>query len=122
MILTVEEILEANDLPEETLSIPEWGGEVVVRGLSRGEAWAAREEGRRDGDFDMLAFELNVFLHGVVNPKFSKKHFGQLKCKSQAAMERVTNKILAMSNAGSLGEVTQEVVDEAEKSFRDEQA
>jgi len=34
-ILTAEQLLAADDLPEETLPIPEWGGEVVLRGLTR---------------------------------------------------------------------------------------
>lgn len=33
-ILTRDQILEAVDLPIETVSVPEWGGEVMVRGLT----------------------------------------------------------------------------------------
>lgn len=32
--LTKEQILEANDLPTEEVSVPEWGGDVLVRGLN----------------------------------------------------------------------------------------
>ena len=41
-ILTREQILAIDDLPEETISVSEWGGDIVVRGLTRGEAHAAR--------------------------------------------------------------------------------
>ena len=33
-ILTRDQILQANDIITETVSVPEWGGEVLVRGLS----------------------------------------------------------------------------------------
>jgi len=34
MILTKEQILSAQDLKTEIVFIPEWGGDVIVRGLS----------------------------------------------------------------------------------------
>ena len=35
--LTREQILQAPDLPREVVAIPEWGGEVLVRGLTGAE-------------------------------------------------------------------------------------
>ena len=34
MALTREQILEADDLPTESLDVPEWGGEVLIRALN----------------------------------------------------------------------------------------
>ncbi len=34
MILTRDEILRHAELPKQTVSVPEWGGEVVVRGMT----------------------------------------------------------------------------------------
>lgn len=36
-LLTATEILSANDLPQELVEVPEWGGSVYVRGLSGSE-------------------------------------------------------------------------------------
>lgn len=33
-LLTRDDILSSNDLPRELISVPEWGGDVYVRGLS----------------------------------------------------------------------------------------
>jgi hypothetical protein len=33
-ILTRDQILSAQDLPTETVAVPEWGGDVLVRGLT----------------------------------------------------------------------------------------
>lgn len=35
--LTRDEILQAQDLPQEKVDVPEWGGEVLVRGLTGAE-------------------------------------------------------------------------------------
>lgn len=43
-ILTRDQILRVDDLPRETVPVPEWGGEVVVRTLSGAER-AAMVEG-----------------------------------------------------------------------------
>lgn len=32
--LSADEILSADDLPRETVSVPEWGGDVLVQGMS----------------------------------------------------------------------------------------
>jgi hypothetical protein len=47
MPLTKDEILGADDLKRETVDIPEWGGEVLLREL-RGRERDAFEEGSLD--------------------------------------------------------------------------
>ena len=34
MILSADQILQADDLPKETVEVPEWGGDVIVRTLT----------------------------------------------------------------------------------------
>ena len=36
-LLTRDEILKAQDLPTERVAVPEWGGELLVRGLTGAE-------------------------------------------------------------------------------------
>ncbi len=36
-MLSREAIIEAKDLPQEVVDVPEWGGEVLVRGMSSAE-------------------------------------------------------------------------------------
>lgn len=42
-MLSKADILKSDDLPRATVSVPEWGGEVMVRGLTGSErdAWEA---------------------------------------------------------------------------------
>ena len=119
-ILTIDEVLDSNDLQQETLFVPEWGGEIVLRGMTRGEAFAARKAALKDGDTaDMLVYDMMVLLHGVVEPKLTKSHFDKLKGKSAGAIERITSRIMQLSSVTAAGNVSQKAVDEAEKSFRE---
>ena len=57
--LTKEQILTADDLPRETVEVPEWGGEVLVKaltGLERHELieqYAAAQKVNADEPFDI---------------------------------------------------------------------
>lgn len=44
MALSRDAILQANDLPRETVPVPEWGGDVIVRGLTGTERDAYEAE------------------------------------------------------------------------------
>lgn len=56
-MLSIDQISAALDLPTETVSVPEWGGDVKLRTLTASErdAWEAAMLSRRDeetGDLD----------------------------------------------------------------------
>ena len=56
-MLTIDQISAAADLPVETIPVPEWGGNVIIRTLmaSERDAWEAAMLTRRDeatGDLD----------------------------------------------------------------------
>lgn len=98
--LTVDQILEAADLPVEVVDVPEWGGKVKVQGLSRAaydniarqaEVTVAptgpgqQATTKRDDD----KFSDLLFLACVVEPKFTEVHIPALRGKSMAALNRV---------------------------------
>jgi len=99
-ILSVEQILGADDIPSEIVEVPEWGGEVKVRGLSR----AAFEKIGKASEVilaptgpgqspvtsrDEAKFSEQLFLACVVEPQFSEEHLEALRDKSMAALNRV---------------------------------
>ena len=51
MILSKDQILAARDIATETVSVPEWGGEVIVRGMTGTDrdAFEASVVNMRDG-------------------------------------------------------------------------
>lgn len=109
-LLTREQILQAADLKEEIVECPEWGGAVKVRSLTLGQRVRLLEQAARDGKVDDLRFVSLTFIEGVSEPKLDMGDYMELAKKSNAAINRVTNRILALSGVGPLA------LDEAEKN------
>ena len=104
-LLSVEDILRASDIKEETVDVPEWGGSVRVRSFTKAQAQSIRERAtlqrdtrdKKAGTLDINHMELLMFIEGVVEPKFSEGHLLTLKEKSAAAIERVNRAIARLS-------------------------
>jgi hypothetical protein len=98
--LSVEQILAADDIPSEVVDVPEWGGKVKVKGLTRGAfdrvnkaseiVIPATGPGQRPTtQRDEGKFAEMLFLECVVEPKFNEEHIAALADKSVAALNRV---------------------------------
>lgn len=112
-LLTVDEILTAPDLTEKRVEVPEWGGSVKVRSLTKGQQHAIRQAARRsDGEIDSDYVEILMFVEGVIEPRFDLKQAALLKDKNAGAVDRVLAVILEISG------MTPKAVKEAEKRFR----
>ena len=96
-MLTKEQILKAEDLPTETVLVPEWGGEVIVRTVSGTEKDAheakSLQDGGKDGKFDLVNFRARLCAMVMVDEKgkrlFSQSEIKLLGAKSAKALDRV---------------------------------
>lgn len=117
-ILTRDQILQANDIITETVPVPEWGGEVLVRGLSGSE-----RDGFEDATLEQKGKSRRVNLANVrarlcalsivdENGKrmFSDEDVRALGRKSAAALDRV------FSAAQRLSGLSDEDVEELAKN------
>lgn len=117
-ILTRDAILQAQDLPSEQVPVPEWGGEVLVRGLTGAERDAFEQSiaEQKGGSVKMNLQNVRAKLVAltVVNEEgeriFSDKDAGLLGKKSAAALNRV------FEVAQKLSGLTPEDVDELTKN------
>jgi hypothetical protein len=99
MYLTKEQILEQSGLPEEDVSVPEWGGVVRVRGLSGDELdeYQASNITRANGKAQPLirGMRARLVVRCVVDERgqrlFTEKDVGELGRISGAALDRVFN-------------------------------
>lgn len=96
-ILSVEDILSAEDLPSETVPVPEWGGAVTIRGFSKAREFAIRQEAMGADGLDEERFEMLLFINGVVEPQFSVDQLEVLKEKSGSVIDRVLTRIMDIS-------------------------
>lgn len=102
-ILTKDEIFAIQDVPEETVEIPEWGEGVgvVVRGMTAGERLRFVEETRTDdGKTDNRKATFMAILLGVKEPEFTQADIPMLEKKSPAALDRISKAWLRLSGIG----------------------
>ena len=96
-ILSVEDILSAEDLPTETVPTPEWGGAVLIRGFTKAREFAIRQEAMTADGMDEERFEMLLFINGVIDPQFTVDQLEVLKEKSGAVIDRVLTRIMDIS-------------------------
>jgi len=93
-ILTKEQILQADDRRMEEVEVPEWGGKVMVRGLTGTERDEFETEllaaGRR-GDYRGVRAKLVVrsIVDAAGAPLFTRADIDELGNKSGVALDRV---------------------------------
>lgn len=112
MLLTKEQILSAQDLPTEDVSVPEWGGSVRVRGMTGSErdAWELLQlDEKKPADIraTLVAFTL-VDEKGAL--LFTPAEISALGKKSAKALQRV------FRVAQKLSRITEADVKELEKN------
>lgn len=101
-------ILAANDLPTEVVEVPEWGGSVLVRGLTGVErdsydaqSWRERELAQGDTGAILSNFRARLVARAIVdasgNRLFSDNDAVALGRKSAAALERVHDVVQRLS-------------------------
>lgn len=100
-LLDFEAIRQAQDLDEQEVEIPEWGGSVQVRGLSRAEVFAATRAATVADELDPSLFDVEVISRAVVKPEIERAGWEELcRAKSFAAVERLAQAILKVSGMG----------------------
>jgi hypothetical protein len=94
MVLSKDQILEADDLKRETIATPEWGGDVLVREL-RGRERDAFEEGSMDSkrNISMANMRARLVAMSAIDEDgerlFSSKEAAALGDKSATALNRL---------------------------------
>ena len=114
MLLSKQQILEAADLPRETVEVPEWGGSVIVQGLSAAES---RELFNDAGNKD--SFAVRLLVASLVDEDgtrlFSYEDISALAAKSSQVLARVV-KVANRINLFDVGDATKNSAPSADAS------
>lgn len=109
-MLSKEQILAANDRTEETVNVPEWGGDVVVRSMSghdRDAIDAAMLDAQNNGGNAAENYRARVVAACVVNADgsrmFDDADIVELGGKSSLAISRVFDAAQRVSGLGKAG-------------------
>lgn len=101
-------ILAAQDIQTEVVNVPEWGGDVRVRGMTGVQRDAFdRATVDADGKADLTNFAARLAATCVVddqgNPLFTLDDIDLLADKSGAALQRVSAVAMRLSGLGAEG-------------------
>jgi hypothetical protein len=97
MSLTKQNILDAQDLKTETVAVPEWGGEVIVRGMTgaerdRFEASIVQTKGK-DQTLNMVNIRAKLASLTICDEDgkrlFTEADIAKLSGKSASALQRI---------------------------------
>ena len=94
---TAEEILALDDLPTETIEMPEWGCSIVVQGLSKGVYDDILEKCGEDA----AAIEVAMLVACIKAPAFTPEQAARLRFKSIAAYKRIHEAIARINRVGA---------------------
>lgn len=111
-ILTADAILNAIDLEEKIVEVPEWNGAVKIKGFTKAVQQKLRRQATVNGELDTDRFEMLMFIHGVSEPQFSEDQYEALRNKSAAPIDRVLREVMGLAG------LTEEVQKQVQKSFR----
>jgi hypothetical protein len=112
-VLSIQSIMQADDLATEEVDVPEWGGVIVIRELTKAQMNDLRRSITGD-TIDQDAFEKDMFLAAVIQPEFSPEQYSLLLQKSNKVMARIMEHIMVMSRVGG----DEEAEDKEVASFR----
>lgn len=120
-ILTMQNIMEAQDITETTVPVPEWDGEVVVRSVSYRKISSIKDavsesQGGKKVSTNDVEVEKAILQSGMVNPEISMEQADALMDKSASAVMKVLTAIMGTSKTEGDDDVTKE-----EKSISPEQ-
>ena len=115
-LLSRDQILQAQDLRSEEVSVPEWGGVIRVRELAAGER--ERIAGfvtAHDGRSREIMVALTA-IDGDGNQLFSLDDIEELAKKGEAAIQRVAEVASRLSGIGRVAEAQAEKNSEPSRS------
>lgn len=97
VILTTEAILGAADTQDELVEVPEWGGSVRVRGLTKRQQVDIRRAALVAGEVDPEKVQQGLWIEGVIEPRFTVDQLGPLFDKNAGVIDRVLSVVLRLS-------------------------
>ena len=99
-LLTREQVLGAR-VQEKVIEVPQWGGSVRIRELTKQKELLLRSVARTaDGQRDEAEFEKQLFLQSVVEPQFTGEDYELLKQQAAAPLNLIVTEIIKLNFGG----------------------
>ncbi|MEA4884256.1 MAG: hypothetical protein VB144_11495 [Clostridia bacterium] len=97
-----DEILDMDDIPSETVEVPEWGKRLLVRGLTGAQRAKLAKTTDEKGKVDVERIQPELIIYSVYDPEtnqpvFKPTHRDRLNGKFGKALDRLTTAALRVS-------------------------
>ena len=103
-MLNKQQILESKDIESEVVKVPEWGGDVMVKGLSLADKDEWADSILTDGKANMKGATARLCALCICGedgkPMFSSTDITSLQAKSAKALDRVFQVAQRLSGIG----------------------
>ncbi|MFH1485036.1 MAG: hypothetical protein ABIH46_03110 [Chloroflexota bacterium] len=123
--LSLEEILAADDIATKSVSVPEWGGQVEIRGLTKAQqqavrARATKNAGTSQASINQDTLEMGILSAGLIQPHITFEQTKALRGKSAGVLDRIMKEIATVSGIEvSSALPSEEQIAEDEATFRE---
>jgi hypothetical protein len=110
-----DKVLNAQDIGEQVVSVPQWGVDLLVRGMTVNQRNTLLMQARKeDGTLDLPTYYAGIVQACSLDPEtreqvFAPDDIGLLGAKSPAAIDLVTKAALALSGLEADADVAQGV-------------
>src|SRR4051812_24435973 len=107
-ILTAEDIWGAKDIEERTVEIPQWGGAVRIRTLTKKQAddmqarATSTDRHTKQPVVDNDTLVALLFVESMIEPRLTLEDFERLRERSAVAVALLQREILAASGLSQL--------------------
>ena len=99
-MLTDEQIFAAVDLKEQIVDVPEWGGSVTLRQITRKQQIECREQSTKGGEMDIDELELRMLIEHMVSPDIGQDRIEQLRGRNGVVLKRLADAMYALNGIG----------------------
>ena len=96
--ITVDQIMNADDLLTRTIPVPEWGGDVEIKQLTKAQQTEIRTAAIKDGVVDEQMMELGIIATSMINPNLTLEHVQILANKNSEVIDRVLGEVFLLSS------------------------
>lgn len=96
-MLTIDQIMNADDLPTKVVPVPAWGGAVKIRMLTKAQQYQVRKTAIVDGEFNDQQMEMGLLVESIIEPQMSRDHMQMLANKNADVVDEILAEVFSLS-------------------------
>lgn len=114
-ILSLEQIMNADDLPSKIVEVPAWGGSIRIKQLTKAQQHEIRTTAVVDGVLNDQMLEMGILVASIVEPNLTREHMEMLANKNADVIDEVLAEVFTLSA------LDKEAISRAREEFPDGQ-